>query len=82
MVFGGGANLPVAIRMLDSLRGKQQSSPWFDSLSTSLIAMNINSSVLFGSPLGLSSRFRASSDALSHPTWLFSSQLLAYARKE
>ncbi|CAJ0588604.1 unnamed protein product [Cylicocyclus nassatus] len=61
--------------MLDSLGGKQQqSSPWFDSLSTSSTTMNSNSSVSSGSPPSLSSHLRDNSDVLSRPTWLFNSQ--------
>ncbi|CAJ0609337.1 unnamed protein product [Cylicocyclus nassatus] len=60
--------------MLDPLGGKQQSSPWFDNLSTSSTAMNSNSSGSSGSPLSLSSHLRDSLDALSRPTWLFNSQ--------
>ncbi|KAK6756679.1 hypothetical protein RB195_014857 [Necator americanus] len=56
--------------MLDSLGGRQQSSPWFDNLSS---AVNSNSSVSSGSPPSLSSHL-GNSDVLSRPSWLFSSQ--------
>ncbi|ETN81319.1 hypothetical protein NECAME_08576 [Necator americanus] len=57
--------------MLDSLGGRQQSSPWFDNLSS---AVNSNSSVSSGSPPSLSSHL-GNSDVLSRPSWLFSSQV-------
>ncbi|VDP39001.1 unnamed protein product [Heligmosomoides polygyrus] len=57
--------------MLDSLGGKQpQSSPWFDSLSSTV---NSNSSISSssGSPPSLS---HFGSAELSRPSWLFNSQ--------
>ncbi|KAL6743919.1 hypothetical protein Aduo_016904 [Ancylostoma duodenale] len=60
-------------KMLDSLGGKQQqqSSPWFDNISSTV---NSNSSVSSGSPPSLSSHL-SNSDVLSRPSWLFNSQV-------
>lgn len=61
----------ISEKMLDSLGGKQpQSSPWFDSLSSTV---NSNSSISSssGSPPSLS---HFGSAELSRPSWLFNSQ--------